>query len=1144
LPPPPPSSTPSGSAPPPFTPLSLGPHRPLPFSHLPPSVASSVLARSVRSRFGGDPRSDPVKELDSSQQRRGLKLSRSDSRSARGRIAELRGRISSPTPRRRGLIRTALPVGFVADVGVAKEVATPTTRRDEPPRSPPRPSVPAVPVPQPAMSYRNGGPGGGNSGGGSGSSRKFAIKPFRSYAQMDLAAARLTFNSLGDAMDEIHCRNASTLSFEELYRNAYNLVLHKHGGLLYEGARDRLAVHLRRSGGRLVRIAREGEASAGGRGENQYRLLEELARCWREHRVTMVMIRDIFMYMDRTYVPQHRRRPVYDLGLWLFRRVVWERSVDDLGDDDEDDDGGATGGGAGDDREASGGSSRADDALPPPAAHPGPLKSDESAPTLGAAASGLILRAVRQDRLDRLEDAPQRTALLKELIHMLLELAHAGGGQYDDSSSAAMRGAGARGGGGRGGIAADAGGGGDDVPVYERDFEEAFLGESQDFYRVESTSRLSHAGSLGGGGADDAAAAAGGGGGSAGGGDSEAGKKPAAKYSAMEYVRSARDRLEEEKARAIALDAPAQTRAALLRIVETELIERHARTLVEMEGSGFASVLKVVAGSPAVGSAALAASGAGGGTAAVPAAGAAAGDPDGPSVVIDRERIRDLASVYDLFSRVPASVNHLRDALSERVRLDGRALVRDQETGAAPPAAFVRGVLDLRERFAAVVRDAMRGEKKAQKRMREAFEDFLNADARAANCLAVYVDELLRSGLRGADERRVGRELDRVVVVFRYLADKDVFEAYYKNHLAKRLLGNKSGSEEAERAMVSLLKAECGYQFTSKLEGMFNDVRISKETAEKYRQHKKGRSDADADPRDAENGGRAVDVEVSVLSNSHWPSQAVRPCSLPPPVRAAMDRFQKYYLGTYTGRKLSWQTSTGTAELRANLPPLKGSGRPRRHDLSVTTYQMCILVLFNRRDVLTLAQIREETQIPEDELRRHLVSLCTPKHRILRKGSKGKGIAGDDDTFAYNADYSSKMTRVRVPMVSMRDATGGTGGTAAAAGAGGGAEGAAAAAGAVAAAGRAGSGGLVDGSPAVPAAVEEDRRHLLEASIVRIMKARKALGHNDLVAEVTRQLSGRFVPSPQFVKKRVESLIEREYLERDETDRRVYRYMA
>ena len=65
-----------------------------------------------------------------------------------------------------------------------------------------------------------------------------------------------------------------------------------------------------------------------------------------------------------------------------------------------------------------------------------------------------------------------------------------------------------------------------------------------------------------------------------------------------------------------------------------------------------------------------------------------------------------------------APVIDLRDALSERIRLDGRALVRDQETNAAPPAAFVKGVLDLRERFAAVVDEAMNGEKKARKRVR------------------------------------------------------------------------------------------------------------------------------------------------------------------------------------------------------------------------------------------------------------------------------------------------------------------------------------------------------------------------------------------------------------------------------------------
>jgi len=906
------------------------------------------------------------------------------------------------------------------------------------------------------MSYHRGGSGSGSSGQ---PPRKFTIKPFRSYTQMDAAAARSTFASLASAMDEIHNRNASTLSFEELYRNAYNLVLHKHGGLLYDGVRDRLASHLRSSGGRLVRLARDGDAV-----EGDYRLLEEAACAWREHRVTMVMVRDIFMYMDRTYVPQNRKRPVYDLGLHLFRRVVWERAVDDL------DDGAAAAGGNGE--------------------------------TLGGAAGRLILRAVRQDRLGRLDDAPQRMALLRSLVHMLLELAHG------------------RSGGGDGGPDRRGGGGGDDggAPVYERDFEEAFLGETQEFYRVESSGRLSDATSASGG------ILPGPGGGPGAGG----------RYSAMEYVRGAQSRLAEEDRRAHALDLPTPTRSALLRIAETELVDRHARTLVDMEGSGFAAVLRVVAASPA------GPSGGGGGVRG------AGGDAAAP---VDRDRVADLGRMYDLFSRVPASVAHLRDALGERIRADGRALVRDQEGGASPPAAFVRGVLAMRERFAAVVTDAMGGEKRAQKRMREAFEDFLNADARAASCLAVYVDELLRGGLRGADERRVAAELDRVVVVFRYLSDKDVFEAYYKSHLAKRLLGGKSGNEEAEKAMVSLLKAECGYQFTSKLEGMFNDMRISRETAEKYRSHKRALASssggaapggASSDERDSSNGGRAVDVEVSVLSNSHWPTQAVAMCTLPPPVEAAMDRFQRYYLSNYTGRKLAWQTSTGTAEVRATLPPSKGSGRPRRHDLSVTTYQMCILVLFNDADVLTLAEIRDRTRIPEDELRRHLVSLCTPKHRILRKGSKGKFISGDSDTFTYNAEYTSKMTKVKVPTVSMRDATGGA---APAGGPGGSGPPSSGAPGPASGAGPAAP-GAAGGAPSIPLSVEEDRRHLLEASIVRIMKARKTSSHNDLVAEVTRQLSGRFVPSPQFVKKRVESLIEREYLERDEGDRRIYKYVA
>lgn len=58
------------------------------------------------------------------------------------------------------------------------------------------------------------------------------------------------------------------------------------------------------------------------------------------------------------------------------------------------------------------------------------------------------------------------------------------------------------------------------------------------------------------------------------------------------------------------------------------------------------------------------------------------------------------------------------------------------------------------------------------------------------------------------------------------------------------------------------------------------------------------------------------------------------------------------------------------------------------------------------------------------------------------------------------------------------------------------------------------------------------------------MKSRKRMPHNILVTEVTEQLRSRFLPSPVIIKKRIEGLIEREYLARTPEDRKVYTYVA
>jgi len=104
---------------------------------------------------------------------------------------------------------------------------------------------------------------------------------------------------------------------------------------------------------------------------------------------------------------------------------------------------------------------------------------------------------------------------------------------------------------------------------------------------------------------------------------------------------------------------------------------------------------------------------------------------------------------------------------------------------------------------------------------------------------AKFVDCKLRAGNKEATEEELERLLDKIMVLFRFIHGKDVFEAFYKKDLAKRLLVGKSASVDAEKSMLSKLKQECGGGFTSKLEGMFKDMELSKDINIAFKQVRK-----------------------------------------------------------------------------------------------------------------------------------------------------------------------------------------------------------------------------------------------------------------------------------------------------------------
>ncbi|XP_010551535.1 PREDICTED: cullin-3B [Tarenaya hassleriana] len=726
--------------------------------------------------------------------------------------------------------------------------------------------------------------------------KNFQIEAFKHRVVVDPKYAEKTWKILEHAIHEIYNHNASGLSFEELYRNAYNMVLHKYGEKLYSGLVNTMTAHLRE-------ISKSIEAAQGGS------FLEELNRKWNDHNKALQMIRDILMYMDRTYIPSSKKTAVHELGLNLWRDNI--------------------------------------------------VHSIKIQTRLLNTLLDLVHRERTGEVIDRV--------LMRNVIKMFMDLG--------DS-------------------------------VYQEDFEKPFLEASAEFYKVESQDFIESC-------------------------------------DCGDYLKKAEKRLIEETDRVSHYLDP-KSEAKITSVVEREMIANHMQRLVHMENSGLVNMLL-------------------------------------------NDKYEDLGRMYNLFRRVTNGLIMVRDVMTLHLREMGKQLVMDPEKS-KDPVEFVQRLLDERDKYDKIISTAFSNDKTFQNALNSSFEYFINLNARSPEFISLFVDDKLRKGLKGVSEEDVEVILDKVMMLFRYLQEKDVFEKYYKQHLAKRLLSGKTVSDDAERSLIVKLKTECGYQFTSKLEGMFTDMKTSQDTMQGfYSSH----SELSEGPT----------LVVQVLTTGSWPTQPTVPCNLPAEVSVLCEKFRSYYLGTHTGRRLSWQTNMGTADIKAVF------GKGQKHELNVSTFQMCVLVLFNNSDRLSYKEIEQATEIPAPDLKRCLQSLaCVKGKNVLRKEPMSKDI-GEEDTFVVNDKFTSKFYKVKIGTVVAQKET-------------------------------------EPEKQETRQRVEEDRKPQIEAAIVRIMKSRRVLDHNNIIAEVTKQLQSRFLANPTEIKKRIESLIERDFLERDSTDRKLYRYLA
>lgn len=281
----------------------------------------------------------------------------------------------------------------------------------------------------------------------------------------------------------------------------------------------------------------------------------------------------------------------------------------------------------------------------------------------------------------------------------------------------------------------------------------------------------------------------------------------------------------------------------------------------------------------------------------------------GLDLLLDGNRLQELSLCYSLLGRVKEGHHELCIHFNQYIKKKGRVIV----TTADKDKTMVQEMLDFKDDMDQVVNQCFQKNDKFSNSLKEAFEYFINQRAnKPAELIAKFVDLKLKAGNKEATEEELERLLDKIMVIFRFINGKDVFEAFYKKDLAKRLLVGKSASVDAEKAMLSKLKQECGAGFTSKLEGMFKDMELSKELMLPFKQYMSCHQDK-------EGVDLNVDMSVNVLTMGYWPSYTPMEVSIPPLLLRLQKLFANFYLAKHSGRKLQWQHSLGHCVLKANF---------------------------------------------------------------------------------------------------------------------------------------------------------------------------------------------------------------------------------
>lgn len=831
---------------------------------------------------------------------------------------------------------------------------------------------------------------------------------------------------LANAIIQIQNKNVSNLSYEQLYRKAYTLVLHKFGNKLYENVTELIKSHLLARRQYLLSILHQTSSL-----NVEEEFIKNVLNEWNEHLQSMKFISDVLMYLNRVYIKEQNKLLVYDLGVKLFKDYIIKYQDNQVGNKMID----------------------------------------------------ILISDIQKNRTGDISSG--NSTNIVSVVSMFESL-------HEDIGAS-------------------------DLNVfenyYQKYFEPVFLSTSETFLNELVGQFLSY-------------------------------------DSGLKYLVETDLFLKNEIDR-VTFYLPESTLPKLVDLLHNILIKSQLDNIINMS-DGLQYWIQPIKSNIIA--------------------------DNSISDQLDKTQITFLNTLYSLNHKIDENCELLKTRLKDIIIKEGSQfplLIKNsltpKDASKKPPSTnsaifankWINSVLLYRDQFSNIVKQAFNRDFSMDQYIISAIQDFINIKVKksndpnlitvnAAELLSVHMDSIIKQFLKPSSAANskdksiassdsslgtIDEFISRSIQFLRFITDKDTFEAYYKNHFAKRFLNSKSlvGNTgiDVEDLIISKLSEELGTTFMDSIIKMNTDIKLSRDVTSDWKNFLVEQKDRSI-----------IDLDLRICNVTYWPNSMTKDYKKlsgkpnteqsgisfiwPRKLKHTIQRFEQFWSldKRNSNKSLYWSPKFGSMDLRISYPT-------KTYEINLPTYAGMIMLLFGpsysvddeaedfdpfkHKKKLSYSQIEELTGIPSQELKRHLQSIAVASRlRLLTKTPMSKDVK-DDDVFELNEKFKSPSVKVKVLTVSASSSSASEGKS---------------------------KKPVDEEQEDIEASVTEGRKHEINAAIVRILKSRQSIYHNELVTEIIRQLHSRFLPNNSQIKRHLEGLIEKEYLKRDDENRNLYHYIA